>query len=203
MRYWLLREVPPGADADYTAERLEGRYNADLANDLGNLLQRTVSMLQRYRQGEIPALPEAAPGGASPAVAAAAVGGPAPVPGPLRPPERPGGAVGGGGAGQPLRRGDGALGAGPPRAGRASAEAGARLDRVLVTLVEALRVVGEALRPFLPGTAGAVLAQLGQAPAPRWEEGLRWGRDGNAPQGRVGPPGPSSRAWPETVRTGA
>src|SRR5439155_9751378 len=62
VRYWLLREVPPFADADYTAERLEGRYNADLANDLGNLLNRAVSMLHRYRQGVVPA-----PGASRPA----------------------------------------------------------------------------------------------------------------------------------------
>ena len=84
------------------------------------------------------------------------------------------------------------------RAGRRW-EAAARLDGVLVTLVEGLRVVGEALRPFLPSTAGAVLSQLGQAPAPRWEEGLRWGAAlGTPPRGEWRPPGPSSRAWPKT-----
>lgn len=55
VRYWMLREVPPTEDADYTDERLERRYNADLANDLGNLLNRAVSMIGRYRDGVVPA----------------------------------------------------------------------------------------------------------------------------------------------------
>ncbi|MBI3964033.1 MAG: methionine--tRNA ligase [Chloroflexi bacterium] len=54
VRYWLLREVPATDDADYTDEKLERRYTADLANDLGNLLNRTVSMIQRYRGGQVP-----------------------------------------------------------------------------------------------------------------------------------------------------
>jgi methionyl-tRNA synthetase len=54
VRYWLLREVPPTLDADYTDDKLERRYNADLANDLGNLLNRTVSMVGRYRNGLVP-----------------------------------------------------------------------------------------------------------------------------------------------------
>lgn len=54
VRYWLLREVPATLDADYTNDKLERRYNADLANDLGNLLNRTVSMVGRYRKGLVP-----------------------------------------------------------------------------------------------------------------------------------------------------
>ncbi|MGH2369085.1 MAG: methionine--tRNA ligase, partial [Chloroflexota bacterium] len=54
VRYWLLRAVPPTDDADYTDEKLQRRYAADLADDLGNLLHRTVSMLHRYRHGVIP-----------------------------------------------------------------------------------------------------------------------------------------------------
>src|SRR6185295_8041389 len=54
VRYWLLREVPPADDADYTDTSLARAYTTDLANDLGNLLQRTTSMLHRYRAGVIP-----------------------------------------------------------------------------------------------------------------------------------------------------
>ncbi|MDI3341689.1 MAG: methionine--tRNA ligase [Sphaerobacter sp.] len=54
VRYWMLRQVPPTQDADYTDGKLERRYNADLANDLGNLLNRTVSMFRRYRAGVVP-----------------------------------------------------------------------------------------------------------------------------------------------------
>ena len=54
VRHWLLREVPRGEDADFTVERLVGRANADLANGLGNLLNRTVTMIRRWRGGVIP-----------------------------------------------------------------------------------------------------------------------------------------------------
>ncbi|MCS7024848.1 MAG: methionine--tRNA ligase [Bryobacteraceae bacterium] len=54
LRYYLLREVPFGADGNFTYEALVSRYNADLANGLGNLVSRTLSMIQQYRQGIIP-----------------------------------------------------------------------------------------------------------------------------------------------------
>jgi methionyl-tRNA synthetase len=53
-RYFLLREVPFGQDGDYSREALIGRINSELANDLGNLLSRTLTMLERYAQGKIP-----------------------------------------------------------------------------------------------------------------------------------------------------
>jgi methionyl-tRNA synthetase len=55
LRYWLLREMPRTEDGDFSIERLVRRYDKDLANDLGNLLNRTVSMIARYRGGLIPA----------------------------------------------------------------------------------------------------------------------------------------------------
>lgn len=54
IRYFLLREAPFGSDFSYSEEKIAQRRNSDLANDLGNLLQRTLSMLQRYRAGIVP-----------------------------------------------------------------------------------------------------------------------------------------------------
>ena len=54
LRYYLMREVPFNGDGDFSWTRLEQRYNADLANDLGNLVNRTLSMIQRYRGGSVP-----------------------------------------------------------------------------------------------------------------------------------------------------
>ena len=54
LRYFLCREAPFGLDGDFSMEALEGRYNADLANDLGNLLARVVTMTQRYLDGHVP-----------------------------------------------------------------------------------------------------------------------------------------------------
>ena len=56
LRLYLTKEVPYGGDGDFTWERFEEKYNADLANNLGNLVNRVASMTERYRQGA-PAAP--------------------------------------------------------------------------------------------------------------------------------------------------
>jgi methionyl-tRNA synthetase len=54
IRYFVLREVAFGLDGDFSHLALVQRFNSDLANDLGNLLSRTLTMLQRYCQGAVP-----------------------------------------------------------------------------------------------------------------------------------------------------
>jgi methionyl-tRNA synthetase len=54
-RYFIFREVSFGLDGDFSEEALARRINTDLANDIGNLLSRTLTMIDKYRDGEVPA----------------------------------------------------------------------------------------------------------------------------------------------------
>jgi methionyl-tRNA synthetase len=54
VRWWLLREIPRGGDADFTVDRLVSRADDELANGFGNLVNRVVAMVHRYRGGRVP-----------------------------------------------------------------------------------------------------------------------------------------------------
>src|SRR5712691_7282024 len=69
VRWWLLREVPRVGDADFTTERLVRRADDELAHGIGNLVQRVVAMVARYRDGVAPAGDRAAPDSAALALA--------------------------------------------------------------------------------------------------------------------------------------
>jgi methionyl-tRNA synthetase len=194
-RYVVLREVPFDRDAEVSWDSFVRRYNADLANDFGNLLNRTVSMTNRYLGGERPA-PRA--GGDSPL---------------------------GEGWSDTLRlyqdRLEGCLlhdalaelwefvgGANKvvdaeqpwalAKAWKAGDEAaGERLRGVLGDLLEACRLVGLAVAPYMPSVTPRVHAQLGFAygygsdgnGGPAILEDLAWGARAAEP-GRVSAPEP-------------
>ena len=69
LRLYLAKEIPYGADGDFTWERFGEKYNADLANNLGNLVNRVASMSERYQQGRV----RSTGGGALAAIAAESV----------------------------------------------------------------------------------------------------------------------------------
>lgn len=164
VRYFFLAGTPPTGDTDFSIEAFEARYNADLANDLGNLLNRTVSMLGRYREGMVPE--SAGLNEADNVIAEAA--------GLLK-----------GRIGDAMATFDfqGALAAiwevisrankyieqqAPWKLNSAAAGEGAehrapaaRLDNVLYTLAETLRLISLHVEPFLPATAVRMRDQLG------------------------------------------
>lgn len=62
VRYFLLREIPFGVDGTFSLEALVNRINTDLANDFGNLVSRTLTMVERYFEGLLPTPAEGGPG---------------------------------------------------------------------------------------------------------------------------------------------
>lgn len=179
VRYWLLRAVPATGDADYTDAKLQERYDAELADDLGNLVNRTVSLLQRYRAGRVPrsAGDERVDGDdALPALATRVVTRLHAALGEALDPQAALDAVW-----LLVRRANRYVEETQPWA-LAKAEAagdtaaGRRLDAALCTLAESVRLLAELLRPLLPETAQRIAAQLGvMLVERRWSEALAWG----------------------------
>jgi methionyl-tRNA synthetase len=181
VRYYLLREIPSTEDGDFTLERFVRAHNNDLADQLGNLLNRVVSMVGRYYKGEVPApgdldevdrrlldtaqglraRVDAAMERFAPHEALAAIW------------ELVGAANKYVGEVEPWtlakrRKADGEEGA----------AAEARLATALYNLVEALRLIAYYCAPFIPGTAEGIARQLGIAleTGGDWERVSGWGR---------------------------
>ncbi|MGH2468114.1 MAG: methionine--tRNA ligase [Candidatus Limnocylindrales bacterium] len=203
-RYCTLREVAFDRDTEVSWESFVRRYNADLANDFGNLVNRTVTMVGRYLPGRRPAPSPGELAGAWPATREAFVG--------LLESYRLHDALARlwdfvGAANRFVDAEQPWVLARAAREGEAGAEA--RLGAVLGDLVEACRLVALAAAPFIPGTAPRVLAQLGYAypyaadgnGGPPMLERLAWGAEASAP-GVPGVPEPlfprlESEARPE------
>ena len=116
LRLYLAKEIPYGGDGDFTWERFEEKYNADLANNLGNLVNRVASMTERYQQGRI----TATGGGALAGIAAEAVAAYRDVDGRACAARRRGGGVPAGERGEQLHRGNAAVGVGEGSGARRS-----------------------------------------------------------------------------------
>ena len=148
-RYYLIRELAIGPDGNWTDEGFRARYNAELANGLGNLLNRALNMLNKYRGGLVPAASRELEADTAQAVAAAR---------------------------NNLEASDlqEALVAiwnlvnranlyveqtAPFRLAKDPAQA-ARLDEVLYNLVEICRILAVMLNPFMPQASAKIWAQL-------------------------------------------
>ena len=126
LRYFFMREVPFGQDGNYSHEAIVNRINADLANDLGNLAQRSLSMIAKNCDGAVPApgASDRRPSGDILVARRRAAGEGEGGDGGFRPAHGAGRDLGRGGRGEPLFRVAGALGA-------AQAGSGAHGDRAL------------------------------------------------------------------------
>ncbi|NRA02611.1 MAG: methionine--tRNA ligase [Myxococcales bacterium] len=156
LRYYMLRELPFGLDGEFSEEAVVARYNADLANDLGNLLSRSLGMVGRYCDGEVPE-----PVGEGGDLRAAA--------------ERAASEVDDAIEAFSLRDALIALWGlvsaankyidrqAPWKLAREPAER-ERLQTVLYEILEALRVIAVLVEPFLPEAGPRILAALGAAP---------------------------------------
>jgi len=172
VRYFLLREIPFGADGHYTEDALVARLNADLANDLGNLVYRTLNMVERFCGGRVPAPGDAAGcDGGLPDLAARAV-------------REAGAAMGR----LELSAAIESLWRLVARSNKfidemapwALAKAGdrARLGSVLYNLCECLRALAIALSPIMPRTAQKMWEQVGldgRVEERRWDDAAQWG----------------------------
>jgi len=181
LRYFVMREVVYGLDGDFSEDRLTERYNADLANDLGNFTSRVLTMALRYLGGVVNTAP-ARDGEERDRVLADAF---------LGLPGRVGGMVDELALNRALEAIWQALdvankyvaATAPFTLARDPANM-PRVGQILTNLVEGLRVVADTLEPFMPVTAGKLFDMLNVdeklACAP-YGEGLKPGHKVNAP----------------------
>jgi len=172
VRYLLLRELPFDRDGDISWETMTDRFNADLANDLGNFVYRTLSMLQRYFDGKVPA-PDADATALDKQLRTAF--------------ER---AVRGQDkhlkaldftAGldliwEAINRGNKYIEQSAPWVLAKQSDQRKRLQTVLYNLVEAIRLTAYLVSPFLPETAGKIAAQVKADLNTPWATAREWGR---------------------------
>ena len=171
IRYFLLREIPFGADGLFTNEALINRINYDLANDLGNLLSRTTAMVQKYFGGSIPAQRQAEDLDQDLVAMATALRG--------RYEESMDGFQFSNALAEVwklIARSNKYIDETMPWALGKAPDKAPRLAAVLYNLCECLRIVSILITPFMPETATKIQAQIGAgADVCNWDSADQWG----------------------------
>lgn len=173
VRYFLLREIPFGADGRYSEAALVERTNADLANDLGNLLNRTLTMVEKYCDGVVPAPSPEADDHALGNLVREVI---PEVEGAMEALQIPAALEA---VWRLVALGNRYIEETAPWNLAKDPAGRARLDTVLYNLLEALRAVGALLVPFLPETPARIWTQLGLDADPAgagWDGIARWGQ---------------------------
>ena len=163
-RFYVLRELDIGPDGNWTDAGFKSRYQSELANGLGNLVNRSLSMLKRYRKGVVPARSdELAADAAKAADETRALFKQSQLQAALQ-------SI----WGLVNRANKFVDETAPFKLAKDPAQA-RRLDEVLYNLAEACRVLAVLLWPFLPGTAVKIYAQLGLTGSPDKLDAAAWG----------------------------
>jgi methionyl-tRNA synthetase len=163
-RFYVLRELDIGPDGNWTEAGFKSRYSAELANGLGNLVNRSLSMLKRYRNGIVPTPSnELSANAAKAADETRALLKQNQLQAALQ-------SI----WGLVTRANQYVDQTAPFKLAKEPAQA-QRLDEVLYNLAETCRVLAVLLRPFLPGTALKIYAQLGLNESPDKLDAASWG----------------------------
>lgn len=171
LKYFLLREFTFGNDGSFSKEKFLQRFNSDLANDLGNLLSRTISMIEKYNGGIIPEISEEDEIDLD--LIKTVINTPKRV-------EELIDELNLNGALEEIwkvvARGNKYVDETEPWVLGKDPEKKARLDTVLYNLAETLRVISILIRPFMEETSKEIINQLGIDEKTLWSSGNTWGK---------------------------